>query len=125
MPVVYIVVAVFVIALLLSIPLFPFWKVWSRIKSHHQNIWLSAGPFEVMSMIASPGLAGIFIDVLIRMETDKELQARDPVLGKWVRMSMELLRMMPKTFLSQLGYFLLFLYFTEALTTLLTTPFRH
>ena len=77
-----------------------------------------------MSMIASPGLAGIFIDVLIRMENDKELQARDPYLGRWVRTAMEVLRMMPRTFLSQIGYFLIFLYFTEVLTKLLTMPFR-
>ena len=75
--IVYIVVVAFVTALLLSIPLFPFWKVWQRIKSHHPDIWRSAGPFEVMSMIASPGLAGIFIDVLIRMENDKDLLSRE------------------------------------------------
>jgi len=125
MIVVYIVIVTFVIALLLSIPLFPFWKVWQRIKTHHPDIWRSAGPFELMSMVASPGLIGIFLSVVIRMETDKDLQSRDPVLGKWVRWAMEIVRMMPRTFMSQVGYFLGFLYFTDLLTTLIMLPFRH
>lgn len=125
MIIVYIVVVAFVTALLLSIPLLPFWKVWLRIKSHHPDIWRSAGPFEVMSMIASPGLAGIFIDVLIRMENDKDLLGRDPFLRKWVHIAMEVVRMMPRTFMSQIGYFLVFLYFTNLLTTILLTPFGH
>ncbi len=125
MAVVYIVVAAFVIALLLSIPLLPFWKVWQRIKTHHSDIWRSAGPFELMGMLASPGLIGIFIDMLIRMENDKDLQTRDPYLGKWVRLAMEVIRMMPRTFLSQVGYVAVFLYFANMLTMLLITPFRH
>src|SRR3954469_23195716 len=79
----YIVVVVFVIALLLSIPLFPFWKVWKRLQTHHPDIWASAGPFDVVSMITSPGLVGIFASVLIRLETDKDRHAKDPPLAKW------------------------------------------
>ena len=52
MIVVYIVTTVFVMVLLLSIPLFPFWKVWGRMKTHHPEIWQSAGPFEPNDMIA-------------------------------------------------------------------------
>ena len=123
--IVYIVVVAFVIALLLSIPLFPFWKVWHRIKTHHPDIWRSAGPFDLASLVASPGLIGIFINVLIRMENDKELQRRDPVIGLWCRVSMEIVRMMPRTIVAQIGCFLVFLYFTDLLTTLLLTPFGH
>ena len=125
MIVVFIVVVAFVTALLLSIPLLPFWKVWQRIKFHHPDIWRSAGPFELMSMIASPGLAGIFINVLIRMENDKVLLSRDPVLKKWVHISMELVRMMPRTFMAQIGCFFVFLYFADLLTTILLSPFGH
>jgi hypothetical protein len=125
MAVVYIVVAAFVITLLLSFPLFPFWKVWKRLQTHHPDIWQSAGPFKLADMIASPGLAGIFIDVLIRMENDKALQTRDPEMGKWCRVSMELMRLLPKTFPAQIGYSIIFLYFANVLTMLLLSPFRH
>ena len=122
MVVVYIVTTVFVMVLLLSIPLFPFWKVWERMKTHHPDIWQSAGPFEPGDMIASPGLLGIFLQVIVRMENDKALFERDPVIVKWVRISMEIVRMLPRTLMSQAGYFALFLYFTEVLVKLLLGP---
>ena len=123
--VVYIVIGAFVMLLLLSVPLFPFWKVWQRLQTHHPDIWKSAGPFEIRDMLASPDLIGIFIKVLVRMEVDTALKERDPVIVKWARASMELVRMLPRTFPARLGYFIIFLYLTYALTKLLTAPFSH
>jgi hypothetical protein len=117
--VVYIVVAIFVMVLLLSIPLFPFWKVWMRMQTHHRDIWQSAGPFDPRDMIRSPGLIGIFIQVLMRMETDKDLLARDPTLIRWVRISMEILRVIPLSIPARIGYLIVFLYFAYRLTRLL------
>jgi hypothetical protein len=125
MIVAYIVAAVFVTALLLSILLTPFWKTGQRIKTHHPDIWRSAGPFDPASLIASPGLIGIFINVLIRMENDKELLGRDPTLGKWCRFSMELLRLLPRTLPSRVGTCIIFIYLINKLTGLLLAPFGH
>ena len=122
MIVVYIVTTVFVMVLLLSIPLFPFWKVWDRMKNLHQDIWLSAGPFEPRDMIASPGLIDIFLQVLVRMSNDKSLLERDPVIVKWVRVSMEVVRMVPRTLMSRIVFFAVFVYFTEVLVKLLLGP---
>ena len=122
MIVVYIVTTVFVMVLLLSIPLFPFWKVWGRMKTHHPEIWQSAGPFEPNDMIASPGLLGIFLQVVVRMENDKALLERDPVIIKWVRVSMEVVRMVPRTLVSRVCCFAIFLYFTAELVKLLLGP---
>jgi len=117
--VVYIVVAAFVMVLLLSVPLFPFWKVWARLKTHHPDIWQSAGPFEPRDMIASPGLIGIFLQVLVRMSNDKDLLARDPALIKWVRIAMEVVHLIPRTLLARIGYLIVFLYLTYSVTKLL------
>lgn len=125
MVIVYIVVAAFVMVLLLSIPLFPFWKVWRRIKTHHPAIWTSAGPFEPRDMISSPGLIGIFLQVIIRMEADKALLSADPVIAKWCHLAMDVVRHVPRTWAARLGYFIIFLYFTAEFTKLLTAPLRH
>ena len=125
MIVVYIVAAAFVMVLLLSIPLFPFWKVWKRIKTDHTDIWKSAGPFEPRDMIASPGLIGIFLQVVIRMSRDKALLGTDPVLGKWCHVAMDVIEHVPRTWSARLGTLIVFLYFTVELTKLLTAPFSH
>ena len=115
--VVYIVVAVFVMTLLLSVPLFPFWKVWARQKAQHPDIWQSAGPFQPADMLRSHGLISIFIQVVIRMSNDEALQQRDPLIVKWSRMSVEVMRLMPRTLASQTGYVIIFVYLTYKLTT--------
>jgi hypothetical protein len=116
MIVVYIVVAAFVMVLLLSIPLFPFWKVWQRMKTHHPDIWQSAGPFEPRDMIASPGLAGIFLQVVIKMVNDKALLERDPEIVKWCRGAMVIVDMVPRTWPARIGYSVIFLLLTATLT---------
>jgi hypothetical protein len=125
MSILYIVVVPFVIALLLSIPLYPFWKVWKRLQTHHQDIWMAAGPFDVFSMVRSPALAGIFTDVLVRIENDKDRHAKDPDLAKWTHVCIELIRMAPRTFIAQITCFLVFFYFTGVFSKLLMSPFNH
>lgn len=125
MSILYIVVVAFVTALLLSLPLFPFWKVWKRLQTHHQDIWAAAGPFDVFSMVRSPGLISIFTNVLVRIENDKDRHAKDPDLAKWTHVCIELMRLMPRSFVSQVVCFLIFFYFTGALSKLLMSPFRH
>jgi len=125
MSILYIVVVPFVIALLLSIPLFPFWKVWKRLQTHHPDIWKAAGPFDVFSMVRSPGLASIFTDVLVRIENDKDRHAQDPDLAKWTHICIELMRMAPRTVAAQAISLLVFFYLASALSKLLMSPFRH
>jgi hypothetical protein len=114
--IVYIAVAVFVMTLLLAIPLFPFWKVWARLKTQHPDIWQSAGPFQPADMLRSHGLISIFIQVVIRISTDTALQQRDPLLVKWSRMSVEVMRLMPRTLASQAAYVIIFVYLAYRLT---------
>lgn len=120
MIIVYIVVAAFVMVLLLSIPLFPFWKVWQRMKSHHPDIWKSAGPFEPQDMIRSPGLIDIFLQVVIKMEHDKALRERDPLIVKWAGVAMEVVRLLPRTTFSRIIGVIIFFGLVIQLTKLLT-----
>jgi hypothetical protein len=119
MIIVYIVISLFVTALLLAVLLFPFWKVWARIKTHHPDIWRSAGPFEPEQMLASPGLAGIFTDVVVRMNRDKALQAADPYLAKWVRVCIEEMRLLPRTTPSRIFCLALLIWLVFSLTKFL------
>lgn len=119
MYVVYIFIGLFVTALLLALLLFPFWKVWRRLRDHHPDIWQSAGPFAVRDMLRSWGLAGIFIDVIVKINRDKDRQAQDPTLAKWVRACVELIRMFPRTWGARIGTLALFSLIVYKLTRLI------
>lgn len=108
--VVYLVILPCVIALLLAALLFPFWKVWRRLQTHHPDIWNAAGPFRVADMLASPGLAGLFILVLSKMNRDPDLRARDPDIVRWVAACIEVLRFLPKGLWAQVMAGLVALY---------------
>ncbi len=125
MAVVYIVTVFLVTALLLSIPLFPFWKVSERLKTHHPDIWNSKGPFGILSLLAAPALLGSFFEVLEQVEKDAAMKKNDPELVKWCVMAREVLRMLPRSFPAQIGYFIIFLYFTGFFTSVILTPFKH
>lgn len=112
----YIVVAGLVITLLLAIPLFPFCKLWSRIKNHHYDLWMSKGPFGLWDMMADPGLVRGFLDIVALADKDDALLTKDPELVKWAKVSREVWKMMPRSFLSQVGVFFVFLYFVWFLT---------
>jgi len=125
MPVVYLVTVFFVIALLLSLPLFPFWKVWDRLKNHYPDIWNAKGPFDISSLLTAPALLNDFLGIIEAATTDEAMKKSDPELVKWCNMAQGIRAMGPKSFPAQVGYFLIFMYFTGFLTTLILTPFRH
>lgn len=117
MDIVYIVILLLVTALLLSIPLFPFWKVWRRLKSHHPKRWAEQGPFDLHSMMAHPAIISTLMDIIKTYETDPAIKKRDPVLIKWTKWAREVLEMVPKSFLTQIGYALVFIYFVSFFTS--------
>ena len=125
MGIVYIVVAIFVISLLAAIPLFPFWKVWARLKSHHGDLWMAKGPFDLWNMTAHPDVVRSFLDIVALADKDEILKERDPELIKWTRMSREIWRMAPTSFLGQIGYTLIFIYFVFFFTTSIMSIFVH
>lgn len=125
MGIVYIVVAVLVISLLLAIPAFPFWKVWRRVKTHHPDLWAAKGPFDAVNMMARPELFRGLLDIIALADKDEVIRARDPELVKWSRLAREVWRMMPSSFLGQITYFFILLYFVFFFTTLIMGVFRH
>ena len=109
---IYMIVMMCVICLLAAIPLYPFWKVWKRLKTHHQDLWLGKGPFDVLTMITGTGAVSEFLEIIALAEKDEELIKRDPELIKWTRMSREVIRMLPRSFMGQIGYTIIFVWFT-------------
>ncbi len=117
--IVYLVVVSLVTGLLLAIPLFPFWKTWRRVKTNHPDLWQSKGPFDLMSMITHSEVVRSFMDIVALADRDEELKKQDPELVKWAKLSREVWKMAPRSFLGQIGYFFVFLYFVLFFTGLL------
>ena len=110
MSVVYIVIVVFVTALLLSPLLFPFWKVWSRLKSRHPDIL--------------PSGIDTFMDFINAAKDNAALRKKDLKLFQWCQTSQQILKMLPKSFVGQVAAFFVFLYFTGVLTSMIQSLFR-
>lgn len=124
MAVVYIFVVFLVTCFLLCLPLFPFWKVWKRIKDHHPDLWDSKGPFTPRAMLADTYLMRSFFDIITLADRDEVLVARDPELIKWTRVAREVWKVMPRSFGAQIFTFILFLYFVGFFTSLIMDIFR-
>jgi hypothetical protein len=116
---IYILVVICVICLLLTLPLYPFWKVRARLKSHHPDLWAGKGPFDMMTMMAHGSAVRAVWDIIKDAENDAALQKRDPELTKWAGLAREVARLLPRSFLGQLGYVLVFMYFVWFLTSLI------
>lgn len=123
MGIVYLFVSALVICLLLAIPLFPFWKVWKRVRDHHPDIWASKGPFDLRSLVSGTGALRDFMTVVSLADRDEELIKQDAVLVKWARIAREVWKMMPRSFFGQVGAFLIFLYFVGFFTSLVMRLF--
>jgi hypothetical protein len=124
MSILYAIVAVAMIFILAAIPLFPFWKAWKILKERHQDIWMGKGPFTLFEMLSSGVAVSDFIAVIRDSEKDRALAKRDPELVKWCHWSAEVWRMAPRSFLMQIGYFFVFLYFVIFFTSLIVSAFK-
>ncbi len=119
----YIVIMFFVTGLLIWLPIFPFWKVWKRLKSHHPGLWASKGPFDIRTMAAHPEAFSGFLEIVNLAEKDETLIKKDPELVKWARAAREVLKMAPRGFMAQVGYFFVFLWFVLLFSSLLMDLF--
>ena len=120
----YIFIVLFVTGLFTYLLLFPFCKVWKRLKYHHPDIWASKGPFDIRNMAAYPTLVTSFMEVISLADRDETLVKKDPELIKWTRMSREIWKMMPTTFIGQVGYFICFMWFILLFSSLIMDIFR-
>ncbi|MEZ0224370.1 MAG: hypothetical protein ACAH83_07455 [Alphaproteobacteria bacterium] len=121
---VYIFVVFLVTSLLLSLPLFPFWKTWKRVKDKHPDLWASKGPFDFMTLITHSEVVRSFMDIVALADRDEELVKRDPELIKWTRVSREVWKMAPRSFGMQILYFFIFLYFVAFFTHMILGIFQ-
>lgn len=113
----YIFVAACVMTLFIALPLLPFWKVWKRLKTHHLDLWMAKGPFDLWNLTSHPELVRGFLDIVALADQDETLRNADPYLIKWTKISREVWKMMPRSFMGQLGMALVFLYFVWFFTS--------
>lgn len=73
----------------------------------------------MMTMMAHGSSVRAFWDIIKESESDDALKKRDPELVKWAGLAREVARLLPRSFLGQLGYVLVFMYFVWFLTTLI------
>lgn len=116
MDLLYMVVGAFVMVLLLALPLFPFCKVWLRLKNYHLDLWMSKGPFDLWEMLAHPEVVRGFLDIVALADKDETLMEKDPDLVKWCRFAREVWKMMPRTFIGQIFAAVVFIYFVCTFT---------
>lgn len=107
----YLLVVLFVTSLLLALPLFPFWKFCSRLKSHHPAAWASQGPFDLRTVLATSGAFANLVAVVRAAALSLDAAGNDPVLLKWARLAAGVWKLSPRSFLAQVGYTLVLLYF--------------
>lgn len=123
MSVLYIVVVFFVIVLLLSAPVYPFWKVCKRIRESHPGIWADQGPFTLVNMTSHPEVFKNLLTLIKTADTNPQFKGTDPELVRWSRTAHEIVKMAPKSFLAQVGYFVAFIYFVGFFTSIIFKVF--
>ena len=111
-------------ALLLAIPLYPFWKVWKCIKEKHPDIWAQYGPFDLNNLLATTEIQNNFFKVINKGGDDEKLKGRDPELATWLRIAREVSKMAPRSFGRQVLYFFIFLFFVGTFTGTIVSWFE-
>ena len=113
-----------VISCMLALPIYPFFKVWKRLRDHNRDLWNGMGPFGLLDLITTERVQRNFIRIINIAKDQEELQERDPELIKWTNVCREFLKALPKGFVKQIlvGIVLLFIAssFTSGLVGLLS-----
>lgn len=112
---VFLAVVIFVTCLLLSFPIFPFWKFCRRLKNYHPGLY-AQGPFDIRSILSESGRVSQLAGIAHSCAANLEAANGDKELLKWARICDGLWQMAPRTFLAQIGYAAAFLYFAWFLT---------
>jgi hypothetical protein len=89
------------------------------LKAHHPDIWEEKGPFDIRTMTSYGTVFSSFIGFISTAGQDESLKAKDAELVSWCNGAREVIRMMPKSFLGQVGYVMIFIYFVFFFTTAL------
>lgn len=120
----YIFVTLFVTFFLIYLTLFPFCKVWKRLKHYHPGIWAAKGPFDIRTMAAHPNSISSFLEIIALADRDETLLKKDPELIKWCRFAREVWKMVPRSFVGQVIAFIGFVWFDLLFIHLIMGLFR-
>lgn len=119
----YVVCGFFVVAMMAALPLLPFVKVWLRLRKHHRDLWNGMGPFEIMDLVTSGGAQYNFLRIIQRAHKQEKLVERDPELIKWTNVCNELIKVFPRTFMSQIILFFILFFIASSFTAGLVSMF--
>ena len=109
----FLIVTLCVIFALLSLPLFPFFRLQKHIKQNRQDLWIDKGPFDLLNLLSGGDIRDSFFGII--KETDENVE-EDAELVKWAKLCHEIVKMFPKSFIGQVGYFFILLFFTGMFT---------
>ncbi|TNE30264.1 MAG: hypothetical protein EP349_05510 [Alphaproteobacteria bacterium] len=119
----YAVCGLFVVLMMSALPLLPFVKVWLRLRKHHRDLWNGMGPFEIMDLVTSGGAQYNFLRIIQKAHEQEKLVERDPELIKWTNVCNELIKVFPKTFMSQIILFFVLFFIASSFTAGLVSLF--
>ncbi|MFN7113705.1 MAG: hypothetical protein ACK4PK_05025 [Alphaproteobacteria bacterium] len=122
--IIHVFIGVLVACLLLTPAILPFWKVWRRLKTHHQDIWQAKGPFDPITLMAHGYVVKNFFEIINLADRDEALMERDPELVKWTRVAREMMRILPHSFWGQIGCIVLLFAMVYAMSSAVMEIFR-
>ena len=105
-----------VISGMAALPLYPFYKVWKRLRDHHRDLWNGMGPFDPMSLLTMSRTQKSFMRIIALAKEQETLQERDPELIKWTNVCNELIKALPKSFTKQVLLALVLLFIASSFT---------
>tara|TARA_R110002124_G_scaffold52685_3_gene151423 strand:- start:360 stop:734 length:375 start_codon:yes stop_codon:yes gene_type:complete len=119
----YVVCGFFVVVMMAALPVLPFVKVWLRLRKHHRDLWNGMGPFDIMDLVTSGGAQYNFLRIIQKAHEQEKLVERDPELIKWTNVCNELIKVFPKTFMSQIILFFVLFFIASSFTAGLVSLF--
>ena len=117
MGVLYVLCGFFVISCMMALPLYPFIKVWKRLRKNHRDLWNGMGPFEIMDLITTGRAQKNFFRIIHLAQEQEQLQERDPELIKWTRVCTEMIKALPRSFGKQVFVAIILLFIASSFTS--------
>lgn len=109
--VVYTLILLFVSALFLALPLYPWIRLMRMLKEHHYDTWRGLGKPTLMAVLSFPAVRDSMLDFVIKVDKTPYWKNTDLEVFKYGRLCREIWMLMPSSFGKQLfiAFILLFI----------------
>ncbi|TVQ82140.1 MAG: hypothetical protein EA357_10845 [Micavibrio sp.] len=94
-------------ALMAGIAVWPFYSLWRRLRTHHRDVWIGMGPFEIIDLVTMRRAQRNFLRIIRKADMQDTLKQRDPVLVKRAQLCRWIISFFPETVFGQI--FLIFI----------------